>query len=137
MNPGFFAVQDALYEALRADAGVQALLGDPARLYDHVPPDAAFPFVTLGDMQAETFDTSDHDGIMQRVTLHVWSRQRGRQECKVILEALHDRLHHRTLSITGRQHVLTRFMAAETLLDDDGLTYHALAQYRVITRSVG
>ena len=135
MNSAFFAVQDALYTALTADAGVQALLGSPARVYDHVPPDAAFPFLTMGAMQAEAFDTADHDGVAQRVTLRAWSRMRGRKEIKAIMDAVYARLHGGTLAISGRKLVLCRFMAAEAALDDDGLTYHGMAQYQIITRS--
>jgi len=136
MNSGFFAVQDALYTALAGDAGIQALLGSPARIYDHVQPDATFPFITLGATQAEPYDTVDHGGMSQRVALHVWSRQRGRKETKMILDALYQRLHHGVLTIAGQKLVLCRFISAEALLDDDGLTYHGLAQYQIITQSV-
>lgn len=136
MSSDFFAVQEALFNALSADAPLQALLGSPMRLYDHVPPDAVFPFVTLGEMQAEPFDTFDHDGMAQLVTLHVWSRQRGRKESKAIMDALYQRLHHGALTISGRQLVLCRFLEAEALLEDDGLTYHGVARYQVLTRGV-
>jgi hypothetical protein len=135
MNSAFFAVQDALYAALTAYAPLQALLGTPLRLYDHVPHDAVFPFMTLGEMQAEPFDTLDHNGMAQRVTLHVWSRARGRKESKVILDALYQRLHQGSLTITGQKLLLCRFAGAEVALDDDGLTYHGLAQYRIITQT--
>lgn len=134
MNSAFFAVQDALYEGLRADSGVQALLGNPARLYDHVPPDATFPFVTLGAMQAEGFDTSQHNGNSLRATLHIWSRARGNKEVKQIMDALTNRLHGGALSIAGQQLVMCRMLSAVTELDDDGLTQHGLLQFQIITQ---
>lgn len=134
MNSAFFALQDALYEALRVDGAVQALLGNPARLYDHVPPEATFPFVTLGTMQAEPFDTHQHEGTSTRATLHIWSRTRGNQETKRIMDALSNRLHGGALSIAGQQLVLCRLQGAATDLDDDGLTHHGLLQFQLITQ---
>lgn len=134
MNSAFFAIQDALYEALRADSGVQALLGSPARLYDHVPPDATFPFVTLGTMQAEPFDTNQHAGTRTRAMLHIWSRARGNKETKSIMDALSNRLHGGALSIVGQQLVFCRLQSAATDLDDDGLTHHGLLQFQLITQ---
>ena len=41
---GAWALQEAIYAALAADAGVKAVLGDPARIYDDAPPEAIFRF---------------------------------------------------------------------------------------------
>jgi hypothetical protein len=39
-------LQKAVVARLKADAGVTALVGQ--RIYDRVPPDAVFPYVSLG-----------------------------------------------------------------------------------------
>lgn len=134
MNGAYFAVQDALYDALTADAAVQALLGTPARIYDHVQPDAAFPFVTIGAFQAERLPVSGQDGMQYQAALHCWSRARGSKEVKQIMQALHQRLHGGVLTVSGQQFVLCRLQSASAALDDDGLTYHGLAYYRIVTR---
>jgi hypothetical protein len=133
MNSAFFAVQDGIYAALAADPALQALIGNPARIYDHVPSTASFPFVTLGEMRAESFDSWNHDGMNHRVMLHAWSRERGRKEIKQIMEAIQSRLHDRAFSIAGQRLIRCRLLTAEALLDDDGLSYHGIAQYQVIT----
>ena len=54
--PSLVALQDAVHAALAASAEMQALIGNPVRLYDHVPEDAAFPYVELGEVSARRFD---------------------------------------------------------------------------------
>ena len=44
-----WALQQAVFAALGADADVKAALGDPPRIFDAVPRDAAFPFAVIGD----------------------------------------------------------------------------------------
>ena len=48
MSDALFAVQQAVYNALAASTEVQALLGNPPRIYDHVPPNAVFPYIAFG-----------------------------------------------------------------------------------------
>jgi hypothetical protein len=134
--PSLVALQDAVHAALAGSAETQALIGNPVRLYDHVPEDAAFPYVELGEVNARRFDSQSRSGLDCTLTLNVWSRYRGRREVKQILDATYGALHDGALSIAGNAHVLTSFQSAETRRDADGLTYHGVARYRVIVQSV-
>lgn len=129
------AVQDAIYAALSGSAALQALIGNPARLYDHVPENAAFPYVELGEVNARRFDSASRSGLDCALTLNVWSRYQGRREAKQILDAIYGVLHDGGLSIAGNAHVLTVFQSAETKRDVDGLTYHGIVKYRVIVQA--
>ena len=133
--PSLAALQDAIYAALAGSATVQALIGGPARLYDHVPEDAAFPYVELGEVSARRFDSTSRSGLDCALTLNVWSRYGGRREAKQILDAIYGVLHDGSLSVAGNAHVLTSFQSAETRRDADGLTYHGIARYRVIVQA--
>lgn len=135
MSEAMFAVQDAVYDLLVANAGMQAVLGNPPRIYDYVPQNAAFPYLTLGDTRAENFDTKDGVGINQLITLHAWSRYRGQKEMKDILKAVNLALHRSSMTVSGYNFTDCRFESAETFLDDDGLTYHGLCRYRLITQT--
>lgn len=130
--PSLTALQDALYTALSGSAALQALIGDPARVFDHVPDDTPFPYVEIGEVSAKRFDSASRNGLDCIVTLNVWSRYSGRREAKQILDAIYAVLHDGTLSVTGNAHVLSAFLGAETKRDDDGLTYHGIVRYRVI-----
>ncbi len=133
--PSLAALQDALYAALASSAALKALIGDPVRVFDHVPSETAFPYVEIGEVKAARFDSASRNGLDCTVTLNVWSRYQGRREAKQILDAIYAVLHDGTLSVAGNAHVLSAFIGAETKRDDDGLTYHGIARYRVIVQA--
>lgn len=96
----------AIRAAAMASAGVQALLGDPARVYDDPPPDVVFPYVTLGRLECRSADASDSEALDFAVTLHIWSRYGGRAEALDVIAALRAALHHAPLEIEGATLVL-------------------------------
>jgi hypothetical protein len=134
MSVSLFAAQEAVYAALSASGVLQGMIGNPVRLYDMVPPAAAFPYVTLGDISARDYDTRDRDGFEQIVILHVWSRARGRKELKTIMQAVYDTLHHASLTLTGADFVSCRFQSAVTQQERDGLTLHGVMRFRIIVQ---
>lgn len=124
-------LQQAIFGALTNDAGVTALVG--GRVYDSVPQDASFPYLTVGDSTVIPFDTKDEPGQEHRVVMHAWSRYAGRKEAKQILAAVYDRLNRATLTVSGYGVVLILFEFEETFLDEDGRTYHGVIRFRIIT----
>ncbi|NDE91386.1 MAG: DUF3168 domain-containing protein [Alphaproteobacteria bacterium] len=134
MTTSLFAVQEAVYGALMSSAVLQALIGSPARVYDVVPPSSLFPYVTLGDVVIKQFDTKDQTGFEQMLTLHVWSRYRGRKELKQITQTIYDVLHHAALTVTGANYVSCQFLAASTAQENDGLTLHGILRYRIVVQ---
>lgn len=134
MTTSLFAVQEAVYGALTSSAAVQAYLGNPARVYDMVPPAANFPYATLGDVLVKEYDTKDQSGFEQALTLHVWSRYRGRKELKQIIQTIYDVLHNAALNVTGANYVSCIFQSASTLQENDGLTLHGILRYRIIVQ---
>ena len=135
MTDAFFNVQQALFDALAASAEVQGLIGNPPRLFDHVPPGAAFPYVTFGAAHITPFDTKTEIGFEQIVTLDIWSRYRGGLEAKNILQATYDALHRATLAVGGEVFLLCEFHSADIAALDDGLTTHAAARFAVTTQT--
>lgn len=135
MSDALFAVQQAVFNVLAASSAVQTLLGSPPRLYDHVPPAAAFPYAAFGPVTASPYDTKTETGFEQIVTLNIWSRYRGGKEAKDIAQAFYDVLHRGNLSVSGQVFLSCEFHGADVALDADGLTTHAAARYVVITQS--
>lgn len=149
----FTAIQSALYTALTTDAPLDDLLarqrdatGDvttgPA-VYDHVPQppdggnDAWFPYVTIGDNDSSEWDTDTETGLDTAVTVHVWSRQRGRMEAREIQGAIYDALHRNdSLAVTGQDTVLCQQEFAQVLVDPDGKTRHGVQRFRLVTDNV-
>ncbi len=121
----------AIRTAALADSGVQALLG--ARFYDDPPPDALFPYVTLGRVESRASDSSGTEAIEHSVTLHVWSRHGGRAEALDIIGALREALHDAPLTVTGRMLVFVFAQFADVFRSGDGLTTLGLLRLRALT----
>jgi len=130
-----WALQQAVYAALIADAGIKTVLGDPARVFDHVPPSAAFPYLAFGETTAQPFDGKTEDGLDQALSLHTWSRARGLKETKTIMAAVAAALDDQTFSLNGHVLVLLRLAFAMTALDSDGLTRHGVQRFRALTQA--
>ena len=128
-------LQQAVYGALTGDAAVQALLGNPARVFDHVPQDSAFPYVVVGEATSGPFDTKTEDGLDQTLTIHSWSRYRGLKETKEIMAAVTGALDQQALAVSGHDLVLLRFTFGTTVLDPDGLTRHGVQRFRAVTQA--
>lgn len=129
-----WALQQAVYSALTGDSALQGLLGNPARVFDHVPQGSVFPYLVIGEVSATPFDTKTEAGLDQRLTIHTWSRYRGRKETKDIMAAVLAVLDGQSLAVSGHTLVLLRFEFATTIVDDDGLTRHGVQRFGALTQ---
>lgn len=126
-----FALQAAAYLALSGDAGVRETLGDPPRLYDEAPPDAAFPYALIGE--ARVAPLAGHDGAFEHdLRLHVFSRDGGRRAAKRIVDAFYDALHEAPLDVEGARLVSLRFVFADYFRREPTF-YAATARFRAVT----
>lgn len=136
------AIQTAIRDRLLAYVPLTAQLavapeGGPA-VYDHVPqPDDggrgdAFPYVGVGDDTAIEWDADDSIGLEATVTLHTWSRYRGRAQCKSIQAAIKAALHRYDLPVASARTVLVNFDFEESLVEADGQTRHGVSRFRII-----
>jgi len=128
------ALQSAAYAALIADAGVGALIGD--RIYDAPPRDATFPYLTIGETRVADWSTGTEDGAEHRLTLDVWSRERGKRECYEIMEAVEAALHDAALGLDDHALVNLRFAEADVRRERDGITYRGTMRFRAVTEAV-
>ena len=120
-------LQAAIYNALTTALA-------PIKVYDHVPQDANFPYVVIGEGDAREFDTTTELGQEHQVIIHVFSQGRGKKEAKGIQKQIYDALHYQSLSLSsGAALVHILFDLSGVTLDPDGLTYHGVSQFRAIT----
>ena len=127
-----FALQKALYMTLSSDTGVVAALGG-ARVYDDVPSRTEFPYVTFGQSTARDWSTGTEPGREHTVTLHVWSRARGRKQTDEIMAAAEAALHDAALVLDGHRLINLRHEFSDARREPDGETYHGVARYRAVT----
>lgn len=133
MSLDLFAVQDGLVTHLAGDATLTTYIGTPPRLFDYIPDQSNFPFITLGAMDSENNDAIDTRGMTHRVALHVWSKTRSSAEAKSILTALYNRLHHASFSVSGQTLTACTLQDIAVMLDDEE-TYHGIAHVHMETR---
>src|SRR5690606_23892259 len=109
MSDASWNLQVAIFSLLKNES--PSIAG--GRIYDTVPesvssataPGSEFPFVQIGDVDVisddvDAADGSRHDGVMETLTLHVWSRYRGQKEIKQIMQQIKNLLHDTTVTVT-------------------------------------
>lgn len=126
------ALRAAIHTALVTDGALNAVLGGP-RVYDDVPGEVVFPYVTLGDSRIVDVSTGTEPGEEHQLTLHAWSRQGGHREAHEIAGALLQALDDAPLNLAGYDLVNLRFTLADIRREADGRTYHALVRFRAVT----
>lgn len=123
-------VIQALYTVLTNDTTLMALISG---VYDRVPEDAAFPYLTLGEVS-----TRDHSGVASTVlehtlTLEVWSRYRGGKQALDIMNRLHTLLDGGVLILTSQTFVGMRYDTSDIRMLADGVTYKGSIDIRIMT----
>jgi hypothetical protein len=133
-------LQGAIVTALKADAAVAAIVG--ARVYDHVPRSATsgeitadYPLLGLGSMEEITDDAECIAGSEVFVSVDAWSRSVGRPEALKLAHAVKLALHNAELTLTENALVELFHLTTRTLRDSDGLTTHAVIEFRAITET--
>jgi len=127
------AVQTAIYTALNGDATLGAMV---TGIYDSVPQDTAYPYVTVGEDNHNEWDTNTTLGSDCSITIHTWSRSRGKKETKTIQGAIYDVLHRANLSAAGYRIDLTEFVSSQSFTDSDGLTRHGVQTFRMLIERI-
>lgn len=125
------ALAQALHSALRIDVGIQAKLGDPARLYDHAPEDPIYPYLTYGAIRCEDKSGDAATLIAHTLNLHIWSRYGGRAEVMDVVHAACTVFERRTIDVAGFDVVTANVVYSDIFRAPDGRTLHGLLRVAV------
>lgn len=123
-------LQRAIYAKLNADLSVP--------VYDHVPQaddpsdDSDYPHVVIGEEDFNAWDTDLTVGYDVTITIHVWSRKRGRTETKQIQQQIYNSLNRATLTVTGYDFISIDFTFADSAMEPDTLTRHGVIRFRCL-----
>lgn len=129
-------IAKAIHAALSANASVQDSLGQPPRLYDAVPEDPIFPYLTYGALRSEDLGGDGVHLMSHQMTLHIWSRYSGRAETLHVIEAVKAVIEDK--DALSSYLVETALVSATTLYTDilrapDGRTHHGLLRLSLLT----
>lgn len=105
-------------------------------VYDHVPAEAPFPFVVVGDAVASEWGAGDLGGEQHALSVHIWSRYQGRMEMKLLMGNIKAALDGAALALSGHHLVDLRFVFADEFPDADGISRHGLVRFRAVTHPV-
>lgn len=119
-------LQKAVYDTLSAYVPLTA------NIYDDVPQDSDFPYVVVGDDAHADWSTDTELGVTAVVTVHTWSRARGKKETKELQGHIYDALNRATLAASGYNFVSIDLVSSESFIDADGLTRHGVQTFNAI-----
>jgi len=126
-----FELQKTIYAKLNTDSTIKTTYS--ATVHDHVSSGTAFPYVVIGEETLiDDSSSKDIDFNEFTLTIHTFSRNRGRKEAKQIMARIYALLHKTSLTVTGANHINTRFEYSDVVREQDGLTYHGVQRFRTI-----
>lgn len=126
-----FDLQSAIYSILNGDATLDAIIGNN-KIFDNVPQDTAYPYVVIGNINVINTGTKTLDGNEYNVDIDIWSEYRGKKEISDAMERIYELLHDTTYSVSGANFVNSQVRSTITLVENDGITRHAVLSLSVI-----
>ena len=134
-HPPGLSLQQAIFSALTGSTALVNYLGG-AKIYDDIPEQTPFPYVTIGQSFMVDWSTATDQGREHSFRIHVWSRFSGGTEAQLIAEEIIQVLHDAALVLQDNILVNLRFSSADVLRDRDGKTHHNILRFRAITEPV-
>jgi len=121
---GSLELQGAVVARLKAYPAVAALVG--LRVYDHIPDNPAFPYISIGPV-TEVDDSADCI-IGSEVTFQIdaWSREPGFVQARRIANAVRAALHGQEFNLPTNALASFEFTYRRDFRDPDGLTSHSV-----------
>lgn len=102
------------------------------RVYDDVPENPVFPYISMGPCQVLPDKASCIDGSECYPQLDAWSRAVGFPEVKRIVKEVLAALDDRELVVPGFQLVLFEYVSVNYFHDPDGKTRHAAITFHAL-----
>lgn len=129
MSTALNDIQKALYAILTGNADLMALI---TGVFDHVPQNQAFPYITFGTRTETRLDSMGTWGKDTTFEINIWTQAAGFKQTEDILEKVNTVIgDYPSLAVTGWTTICCRFENAVTMEDPDGETKRIAARYRI------
>ena len=129
------ALVKALIAHLGGDGALQALLGDPVRVWDEAPSGAGFPHLVIGRCESRPLN-ADGGGAEQRLTLTCASRFAGMEEVRAVAAAVRARLADAPLEADGVRAVSVAVTFTDLFRSADLKRAWAVMRLRAVTEEI-
>jgi len=127
-------LQSAIITKLKADPGVQAVVGQ--RVYDEVPPEPTFPYISLGDNQVLPDKADCIDGTEIYWQIDGWARDPTFPKTKQISKAVVACLDDQDLVVSNYAAIVVEIQTINYLHDPDGITRHVAISFRFLIQAL-
>lgn len=134
INPAL-ELQGAIYAALINHNALTSNLNGP-NVFDDVPQRTPFPYVTIGEIETRDWDTQTSTGHEHIVTVHVWSKHKGRKQVQEIIANIDDALDDKDLILQDHNLVNLHIIFWSAMHDLDGRAYHGIVRLRAVTEAI-
>jgi len=129
-----YQLQKAIVQRLKADGQVAAHV--QGRIYDDVPEDAEFPYISIGAVAIRSRHADCLDLVEVTFQLDVWSRAAGLEELSEISEAVCAALHDADLELETHACIYLLHEQTHEMYDPDGETTHAVLSFEATIERV-
>lgn len=125
-------VADAVLQVLAADSGLQALLGNPPRIYDQKPDMGTFPYLVLGALELRPLALKDNPAMTGVMSFAIYTREKSAVQARALLDALHAALHDAQPLMSGATLIRCQEEFSSVYFDEDSQSGNGRARYRVV-----
>lgn len=112
--------------------GTPALMAVAAAIYDNVPKDGTFPYVSIGAWSGVEDDAEGISGREVTTQIDTWSRAPGSEQCQQMTDLVRRALHRQPLSLAQNALVDAWVISDDVRRDPDGLTWHGIVRVRAL-----
>lgn len=126
----------AVMRALKSDLNLQAVFGQPARIYDEYVPSAAYPYTVLERCESQAADGAAHYGFEHTLHLAVFARHSGIAACKDLLGVLRDAFERLSLNLNDQRIVLVLPSYSDVLRTKNPTILRGVLRVRLRTEEV-
>lgn len=130
--------QKAVYAVLSADPTLTTLLGGVGRVFDHVPDNTAYPYVTISMFPFNDRGSYTTEGVTVEFQISAWVRgaSRGSLAVQSIQKRIDELIHKANLSITGWKIITLRRELIDERTEDDNVTKQGIQRFRLLLGEV-
>jgi len=129
MKSPFLTLHDAEVARIEAETSYT--------VYDDIPEQAPYPYVTMGELTARDWSDKFEAGQEVYSTKHIWSQYKGKKEVTEMGDAILQALTKSPLDLGPNfRAVLDALDTNEVIIDIDGITRHGILRQRYLIEEV-
>jgi len=126
----------ALREGLRADVAVQAVLGNPARVYDDETPGPAYPYAVIERHESRAANGANTRGLEHTVQIVTYSRHGGAYESKRLLGALRVAVQALEFDLPDQRMILVIPTYCDAMRTKNQYLFRGVLRVRILTEEL-